>query len=187
MNKRKIKIVGIVGSLRQESYNRSTLLAAKNLLPEGVSLEIVEISDIPLFNEDVEREGVPSVVVEFKNKLSTSDAIIIATPEYNYSIPGVLKNALDWASRGEDSPLSSKPLAIMSASMGMLGGSRVQYHLRQVAVALNMMTINNPEVFIANAHQKFDSNGTLNDKYTEKMIEKLVKELVDCVLLIDQK
>lgn len=187
MNKREVKIIGIAGSLRQHSYNKSALLAAKGLLPEGVGLKIVDISNVPFFNEDVESVEVPKVVIDFKNKLLEADAFIIATPEYNYSIPGVLKNALDWASRGEKPPLSGKPLAIMSASPGMLGGSRVQYHLRQVAVALNMITINSPEVFITNAHEKFDLNGTIIDKDTEKRIEKLINELVDYVLLIQKK
>lgn len=175
----KIKIIGFTGSLRVKSYNMAALRAATELLPEGANLEIVDLAQIPFFNEDVETEGVPQVVVDFKKKLATADAILISTPEYNYSIPPVLKNALDWASRGAELPLSGKPLAIMSASPGMLGGARVQYHLRQVCVKLDLQTLNNPEVFITSANKKFDQDGTLIDDYTKKSIAKLLQALVD--------
>ncbi|MDD2518783.1 MAG: NAD(P)H-dependent oxidoreductase [Bacilli bacterium] len=179
MSEKEIKIVGIAGSLRKGSFNKSALVAAQGLLPEGSSLEIVDISNLPFFNEDVERTGVPDEVVKFKDKLAKADAVLIATPEYNYSISGVLKNALDWASRGDLLPLSKKPLAIMSASMSVLGGSRVQYHLRQVCVSLDALVLNKPEVFIMKAHEKFDEEGNLTDEYTKNSISKLVKELVN--------
>ena len=178
----RIKIIGITGSLRVKSYNLAALRAAVELLPDGSTLEIVDLSPIPFFNEDIEAEGVPQVVVEFKEKLAAADAILIATPEYNYSIPPVLKNALDWASRGTDLPLSGKPLAIMSASPGMFGGARVQYHLRQVCVKLDLQTLNNPEVFITGANKKFDQDGKLIDDFTRSSIAKLVKALVDKTL-----
>ena len=143
----KIKIIGFTGSLRVKSYNLAVLRAAAELLPNGSTMEIVDLASIPFFNEDVEAEGLPQVVVDFKEKLATANAILIATPEYNYSIPPVLKNALDWASRGTNLPLSGKPLAIMSASPGMLGGARVQYHLRQVCVQLDLQVLNSPGGF----------------------------------------
>lgn len=178
---KKINIIGFTGSLRRKSYNMAALKAAKELLPEGVDMEIEDLSHIPFFNEDLEAEGVPQMVVDFKKKIVKADAILIATPEYNYSIPPVLKNALDWASRGKDAPVNGKPLAIMSASPSMLGGARVQYHLRQVCVGLNLMVINKPEVFITNANKKFDDEGKLIDEYTRNAILKLLLALVERV------
>ncbi len=174
----KIKIVGFTGSLRRNSYNKAALRAAQKLLPEDAVLDIIDLSDIPFFNEDVEAQGLPDAVAVFKKKLSEADAILISTPEYNFSIPPVLKNALDWASRGDVLPLYGKPLAIMSASPSMLGGARVQYHLRQVCVSLNLIPLNKPEVFIANASTKFDEEGNLTDERTKKAIAGLLEALV---------
>lgn len=176
---KKITIIAFTGSLREKSYNMAALRAAAELLPESATLEIVDLSQIPFFNEDVEAEGVPQVIVNFKEKLAAADAILISTPEYNYSIPPVLKNALDWASRGTELPLSGKPLAIMSASQGMLGGGYVQYHLRQVCAKLHLQTLNGPKVLITNASKKFDQNGKLIDDFTKKSITKLLKVLID--------
>ena len=173
------KILAFTGSLRKGSYNKFALLAAKKLAPAGSAVEIADLSAIPFFNEDLEAEGVPAVVEEFKSKIAAADALLICTPEYNYSIPPVLKNALDWASRGSNAPVNGKPMAIMSASPGMLGGARVQYHLRQVCVALNLKVLNRPEVFIANANTKFDENGNLTDDYTQKAIIRLLTALAD--------
>ena len=181
MNKT-INIIGFTGSLRLHSYNKAALRAAKKLLPEGATLDIVDLSDIPFFNEDLEVEGIPQAVLDFKKKLSTADAILISTPEYNYSIPPVLKNALDWASRGTDLPLSGKPLAIMSASPSIFGGSRVQYNLRQVCVRLNLLPLNQPEVFIMKADTKFDKEGNLINETTQNSISKLLEALVDKAL-----
>jgi len=174
-----IKIIGFTGSLRRGSYNKAALKAAQKLVPENTDLELIDLADIPFFNEDVEAEGTPQAVVDFKTKLAGADAILIATPEYNFSIPPVLKNALDWASRGKELPLDGKPLAIMSASLSMLGGARVQYHLRQVCIPINLHPINSPEVFIASANQKFSNEGNLIDEYTKTAIEELLKALVD--------
>ena len=178
MNK-KVNIIGFTGSLRLHSYNKAALNAAKELLPEGATLEIVDITDIPFFNEDIEAEGMPEAVLNFKRKLASADAVLISTPEYNYSIPPVLKNALDWASRGTDLPLSGKPLAIMSASPSIFGGSRVQYHLRQVCVRVNLLPLNQPEVFIMKADGKFDKDGKLINEITRNAITKLLQALVD--------
>lgn len=178
---KKIKILGFTGSLRRNSYNKAALRAAAELLPAGATLEIVDLSQIPFFNEDVEAEGVPQVVVDFKRKVAEADALLIATPEYNYSIPPVLKNALDWASRGKDLPLYGKPLAIMSASTGIFGGARAQYHLRQVCVMLNLLPINKPEVFIMSAGTKFDQEGNLIDERSRQGIAKLLQALVESV------
>ena len=179
--RRMIKILGFTGSLRRGSYNMAALRAARELLPEDAALEIADLSPIPFFNEDVEAEGMPGAVLDFRQKIADADALLISTPEYNFSIPPVLKNALDWASRGADTPLPGKPLAIMSASPGMLGGARVQYHLRQVLVGLDLKVLNKPEVFIARANRKFDEAGVLTDERTQKAITRLLAALVESV------
>ncbi|MEA4924517.1 MAG: NAD(P)H-dependent oxidoreductase [Syntrophomonadaceae bacterium] len=173
-----IKVLGFTGSLRQGSFNKAALRAAQELMPAGASLEIFDLAPIPFFNEDLEATGVPQVVADFKQKIADADALLICTPEYNYSIPPVLKNALDWASRGNDSPLNGKPAAIMSASIGIFGGARAQYHLRQVGVVLNLQLLNRPEVFIMSAHTKFDQNGKLTDEYSRTAIARLLDALV---------
>ena len=179
----KIHVVGIAGSLRSGSYNKSALKAAAKLLPEGMTLEIACIHDIPLYNGDIETEGLPETVLRLISTLSKADALLIATPEYNASIPGVLKNTLDWISRAPNpSPVSGKPLAILGASPGMLGTVRSQYHLRQVAVSLNMHVLNRPEVFIGSAHTKFDEAGELTDDGTKKVIVAQLIALQDLVL-----
>ncbi len=180
---RTIRIAGFTGSLRCNSYNKAALRAAQTLLPENAVLDIIDLSDIPFLNEDVAAQGLPASVADFEKKLSQADAILISTPEYNFSIPPVLKNALDWVSKGDVLPLYGKPLAIMSASPSMLGGARVQYHLRQVCISLNLIPLNKPEVFIANANTKFDEAGNLVDEKTKEAIEGLLKALVQSASL----
>lgn len=178
---KEIRIVGFTGSLRKGSYNMAVLRAAKELLPEGVILEILDLSKLPFYNEDLDLEGpVPEVEV-FKNRLRFADAILIATPEYNYSIPPVLKNALDWASRDKKNPLAGKSLGIVSASQGSLGGARAQYHLRQVCVRLDLYPLNKPEVFIAKAHEKFNDEGILTDENTRSILIELLDDLVSSI------
>lgn len=171
-------ILGIAGSLRRTSYNRSALQAAQELAPEGSRIDIFEIDGLPGFNQDDEAEP-PQKVIELKKKIRDSDAILFVTPEYNYSIPGVLKNAIDWASRPYgDSAWTGKPVAVMGASVGMLGTARAQYHLRQTFVFLNMHAVNQPEVMIANAAKRFDDQGNLTDETSRKLIRQLLEELV---------
>ncbi|MGI6161854.1 MAG: NADPH-dependent FMN reductase [Christensenellales bacterium] len=172
-----IKVLGITGSLRKGSYNTMALKAAGGMLSEGSVMEIADISGIPFFSEDVEAQGEPQSVTAFKQKIHAADAIMIATPEYNYSIPAVLKNALDWASRGQFAPLVDKPLAILSASPSIFGGARVQYHLRQVCVAVGLLPINTPQVFIPSAHTKFDAQGNIVNSTTQNTLQELVREL----------
>ena len=175
----KLKVLGFAGSLRTGSYNRALLRAATNLLPQDMTLEIFEIEGIPAFNQDLEGD-IPKKVKEFKSKIREANAILIATPEYNYSVPGVLKNAIDWASRPYgDNPFDGKPVAIMSASIGMLGGSRAQYHLRQIFVFLNMYPVNGPEVIVPFARDKFDATGKLIDDNTKKFLAQLLWNLAN--------
>lgn len=175
----KIKILGFAGSLRYGSYNKSLLRAAAELLPENSELEIFDLIDIPMYNQDLDGQA-PSSVSEFKDKIKVADAILISTPEYNYSIPGVLKNAMDWASRpyGENS-FDGKPLAIMGASIGSIATARAQYHLRQTCVYLNMHPINQPEVMVGVAQDKIDNNGVLNDEFSKEVIKALLINLVE--------
>lgn len=176
---KQIRILGIAGSLRRESYNRAALRAAAQLVPEGASIEIFELDGIPGFNQD-EEQNPPVKVVELKRRIREADAILIVTPEYNYSIPGVLKNAIDWASRPYgDSAWNGKPAAIMGASIGAIGTARAQYHLRQMFVFLNMFPINQPEVMIGNASERFDAEGNLTDETTKDFIRQLLQTLVE--------
>jgi len=175
---KKLLILGFAGSLRKGSYNKALLRAAEELLPEEAKLEIFDLEGIPPFNQELESR-MPEKVKEFKAKIRDADAILIATPEHNYSVPGVLKNAIDWASRPYgDNSFEGKPAAIMSASTGMLGGSRAQYHLRQIFVFLDMRPVNRPEVFITFAAQKIDEQGKLNDETSRKLIKQLLEALI---------
>ncbi len=181
-----IRILGIAGSLRGESYNRAALRAATQLVPEGATIDIFELDGIPGFNQD-EEQNPPAKVVELKRLIREADAVLIVTPEYNYSIPGVLKNAIDWASRPYgDSAWNGKPAAIMGASVGAIGTARAQYHLRQMFVFLNMFPINQPEVMISNASKRFDAEGNLTDETTKDFIRQLLQSLVNWTRRIGQ-
>jgi chromate reductase len=173
-----LNILGFAGSLRNGSYNRALLRVAAESVPKDAKLDIFDLEGIPPFNQDLEN-SMPEIVKEFKAKIRSADAILIATPEHNYSIPGVLKNAIDWASRPYgDNSFEGKPVAVMSASTGMLGGARAQYQLRQVFVFLNMHPLNRPEVFVTFANQKFDEKGKLTDEKTKEFIKQLLEALV---------
>ena len=174
----KVHILGFAGSLRKQSYNRAILAAALEMVPDDASLEIFDLEGIPPFNQDLELQP-PDKVKEFKARIRAADAILIATPEYNYSIPGVLKNAIDWASRPYgDNAFDGKPVAMMGASVGTLGTARAQYHLRQSFVFLNMCPMNQPEVMVSFAQDKVDSSGRLTDEKTRKKIKELLESLV---------
>jgi chromate reductase len=173
-----IRILGIAGSLRRQSFNRFALAAAAELVPQGSAIDILELPDLPGFNQDHENDP-PAAVVELKKRIRAADAILFVTPEYNYSVPGVLKNAIDWASRPYgDSAWSGKPVAVMGASIGTIGTARAQYHLRQSFVFLNMFPVNQPEVMIGNAASRFDESGKLTDATTRKLIGDLLQNLV---------
>lgn len=173
-----LHILGVSGSLRRASTNTGLLRAAGTLPPPGVTFEIADISKIPPFNQDLENE-LPAPVREFKDKVRHADGILFAVAEYNYSVSGVLKNAIDWASRPPaDNVWAGKPAAIVSSSVGILGGSRAQYHLRQSFVFLGIRPVTKPEVFVTFNTNKFDSVGDLTDPEAKKFLEALVIELV---------
>lgn len=176
---RPIRVVGISGSLRAGSYNTAALKAAIALAPEGMTIETAEIGDLPLYNDDVRAAGYPPAAQRLRDQLAAADAILFVTPEYNYSVPGVLKNAIDWASRPPSQPFDNKPVAIMGASGGILGTARAQYHLRQMLIFLNAFPINKPEVMIGQAGSKFDENGRLTDEATAGFIRQLLEALRD--------
>ncbi|AFM24413.1 NADPH-dependent FMN reductase [Desulfomonile tiedjei] len=173
-----VKILGFAGSLRKASYNRSLLRAAQELVPIDAELEIFDLDGIPVFNQDLEDHPTETVRL-FKAKIKAADAVLIATPEYNYSIPGVLKNAIDCASRPfGDNAFEHKPIAIMGASIGMAGTARAQYHLRQSFVFLSCFALNQPEVMVPYVHEKVDKNGNLTDEKTLNRIKELLESLV---------
>jgi chromate reductase len=179
-------ILGFAGSLRKNSYNKALLRTAAELVPEDVELEPFDLQGIPPFNQDME-ETPPEKVREFKRKIRAADALLIATPEYNYSVPGVLKNAIDWASRPYgDNVFEGKPVALMSASDGMLGGARAQYHLRQTLVALNMHPLNRPEVIVASASEKISEDGKVTDEKTLKKIRALLEKLAEWAVKLNK-
>lgn len=182
-----LKFLGIAGSLRQSSYNHAALIAAQGLLPAGVSLDIFSLEGIPLFNQDTEMQPDPKVV-EFKARIREADAIVFATPEYNYSVPGVLKNAIDCASRPYgDSAWAGKPVAVMGASVGLFGTARAQYHLRQIFITLNMYPVNQPEIMIGNASKVFDAEGKLTDETSRKLIRQLLENLANWTRQLNRK
>src|SRR5258708_5640859 len=163
-----MNILGISGSLRKGSYNSAALRAAQELAPAGVTIQIADISQIPLYNEDVRAAGLPPQVERFREQIRAADALLFSTPEYNYSTSGVLKNAIDWASRPPDQPFAAKPAAVMGASMGPTGTARAQYHLRQMGIFLDMRFVNRPEVMIGTAQDRFDAQGSLTHEPTRE-------------------
>jgi len=177
-----VHVLGFAGSLRKGSFNRALLRAAHDQLPDGLTLEDFDIAPIPLYNGDVEAAGIPPSVEDFRTKIRAADAILIVTPEYNYSIPGVLKNAIDWASRPPDRPFNDKPVAIMGASPGGFGTLLSQHHLRQTFVFMNMHPLMNPQLYVSKAGDKFDAEGRLTDEDTKKRIKALLEGLRDWTL-----
>ncbi len=174
-----IKFLGFSGSLRKKSYNAMALRAAQAAMPAGATMKIFDIAGIPIYNDDVREQGFPESVQQFRDQIAAADGLVIVTPEYNYSVPGVLKNAIDWASRPPKQPFEGKPIAIFSASPGALGGVRAQYHLRQSFVFLNGQVLNRPEIMIGNAQTKFDEEGKLKDEPTREIIGKLMVALAE--------
>ena len=173
-----IRVLGIPGSLRAGSFNRMALRAAQALAPADMEIEVCEIRDIPMYDGDVEAStGLPDSVVAFREKIRAADAVLIATPEYNSSISGVLKNAIDWASRPPQQPFDAKPIAIFGASPGATGTVRAQIHLRQVLANLNGLVLVQPNVLIGLAGQRFDATGTLTDEATKQFVTDMLVRL----------
>jgi len=173
-----VHILGMSGSLRRASYNSALLRAAAELLPASATLSTIDLAPLPMFNQDLITDRFPEVVEAMRQRMAQADALLVVTPEYNFSIPAVLKNAIDWASRAPNPPLTDKPAAIMGASMGMLGTARSQMHLRQVFVFLNVHVINKPEVLIGRAQDRFDAEGRLVDEPTRKLVREQLEALV---------
>ncbi|HEX2543804.1 MAG TPA: NADPH-dependent FMN reductase [Ramlibacter sp.] len=169
-----MNVLGISGSLRAGSYNTMALRAAQKLAPAGMQIDIADISRIPMYNDDVRAAGEPAEVAELKARVRAADAVLLVTPEYNFSIPGVLKNMLDWMSRPPEPPFDGKVVGIMGASPGPVGTARVQYDLRKVLVFMNTFTVNKPEVFISNCASRFNAQGELTDEATAKFIGDLL-------------
>ena len=169
-----MNILGLSGSLRAASYNTLALKAAQKLAPPGITIEIASIADIPMYNDDVRAQGEPAPVAAMKAKVRHADAVLIATPEYNFSIPGVLKNMLDWMSRPPEPPFAGKVVGIIGASPGPVGTGRVQYDLRKVMVFLDAFTVNKPEVMINHCAAKFDAQGQFTDEAGGKFIVDLL-------------
>jgi chromate reductase len=174
-----ISVLGFAGSLRRGSYNNAALRAALELAPAGMTIETFDLAPIQPYNEDVKQEGFPPPEQEFREKIRAADALLILTPEYNRSMSGVLKNAIDWASRPPNQPFNGKPTAIFGASPGMIGTAVAQFDLRRSLGVLNALVMNTPSVMIGNAAEKFDEQGRLTDQPTRDLIAKLLVALVD--------
>ena len=184
-----IQLVGMSGSLRKGSYNTMLLKAALKLLPADVSMEIISIADIPLYNADLDLPAAkqrPEAVEHFRKMLTDADGILISSPEYNYSIPGGLKNAIDWASRGEDSPLLHKPIAVVGATTSLWGTARMQVAFHNVFLFLDMKPVYKPEVLVAQAEKKFDKNGNLIDEMAKKLLKQKLEALKEMIHLQSQ-
>lgn len=166
-----LSILGICGSLRRESYNLSALRAAGELMPEGMTMTIARLDAIPLFNQDLEAQAMPEGVLQLAKDILQADAVLIASPEYNFSVSGVLKNAIDWLSRQKPQPFKDKPVAVLSATLGPVGGARHQYELRKILGCLEALVLSKPEVLINLCQPKFDAKLGLTDTAARKAIE----------------
>ena len=177
-----LRVLGISGSLRQASFNSAALRAAQELAPEGMTIDIFSIRDIPLYDEDERAKGFPAPVLALRDAIKAADALLLATPEYNYSTSGVLKNAIDWASRPPEQPFDGKPIAIMGVSGGIFGTARAQYQLRQMFIFMNGHILNKPEVMIGGAGSRFDAAGKLTDEATRGFVKAQLEALRDWTL-----
>ena len=169
-----LKILGISGSLREGSFNTAALKTCAELMPAGMTMTYARLDDIPLFNQDVFDAGLPESAKRFRAEVAAADGLLIASPEYNFSLSGALKNAIDWGSRPPNQVFQDKPIAIFSASQGPMGGARVQYDLRRVLGQIWAHVLPRPEVFIGNAPSKFDAHGKLTDETTRKFLSDLL-------------
>jgi chromate reductase, NAD(P)H dehydrogenase (quinone) len=174
-----LRVVAFAGSLRRRSFNRALLRAARELAPEGMTIEPIEIGELPFFNADLEAEGDPPSVIAFKGSVREADGLLIATPEYNDGVPAVLTNAIDWGSRLPGrAPLTGKPVVLMGASPSQIGTARAQLHLRQILAHVQARVLPPPELLVAGAHQKFDTELRLTDEATRRVLESLLERFV---------
>ena len=178
------QFVAISGSLRKESYNTKVLKALQKLVPANIAIEQISIDNIPMYNFDMHEKFYPESVEKISTAIKTADALIIVTPEYNYSIPGALKNIIDFLSKNPGKPFDKKAVGIISASPSLLGGVRAQYQLRQILVAVNAMTMNVPEVVITQVNTKFDETGNLIDEQTTVFLKKFIDALADFATIL---
>lgn len=172
-----LRFLAISGSLRKASFNSAALAAVRKLAPPHLTIEIADISGFPLYDDDVRLAGYPAAVETLRAQIAAADAVIFATPEYNFSVSGVLKNAIDWASRPPSQPFDGKPIAILGASLGPTGTARAQYDLRKMMVFLNAFPINKPEVMINFAKDKFNAEGELTDETTKGFLQQMLASL----------
>jgi chromate reductase len=182
-----LKVLGISGSLRKGSYNTAALRTCAELMPAGMTLSYARIDDIPLFNQDVFDAGLPESAQRFRTEVAAADGLLIASPEYNFSVSGALKNAVDWGSRPPNQVFQDKPVAIFSATGGPLGGPRNQYDLRRILGQLWGHVLPRPEVFIGNAPTKFDAQGRLTDETTRKFLSDLLVGFRDWIVRMQRK
>jgi len=182
-----LKVLGICGSLRKKSLNMAALRAAGDLLPPGMTLQITSIADLPMFNQDVLDAGMPEPAKRLRAEIAQADGVLIASPEYNFSVTAPLKNAIDWVSRPPDQPFQDKPIAIFSVTPGPVGGARVQYDLRRILVQLWGHVLPRPEVFIGNSAAKFDAEGRLTDETTRKFLTGQLAGFKDWIVRMKQK
>jgi chromate reductase len=182
-----MRILGICGSLRKASFNMAALRACNELMPQGMTLQIASIADLPIFNQDVLDAGMPEPVKRFRGEVAAADGLLIASPEYNFSVSAPLKNAIDWASRPPNQVFHDKPIAIFSAAGGPLGGARVQYDLRRILSQLWGHVLPRPEVFIGMAASKIDAQGRLTDETTRKFLTELLAGFKDWVVRMQRR
>lgn len=180
----KIKVIGFAGSLRKGSYNKMLLKNVQQLFPNDMELEIIDIPDIPIYNYDIQAaHGIPASVIEIGEKIRNAHAVLIATPEYNYGVPGGLKNFIDWISRIENQPLRGRVLGMMGATTGLGGTIRAQVALRMIAVFVESCVMAKPEIYVTKAGDKFDKEGNLIDEATKKVLEKYIEKLKEWILV----
>jgi chromate reductase len=175
------RVLGLCGSLRKKSFNRYTLRAAGELMPESLLLEVADIPELPFFNQEIQDRGFPEPLAPFAEKIAQADALLIVSAEYNTSLPAFLKNAIDWLSRLPKVPFQGKAMAIQSASTGLMGGGRMQYEMRRILVPLGAIILHRPEVFVSSAASKFDAEGRLTDETTRKIISAQLTAFADWI------
>jgi chromate reductase len=173
-----MRLLGLCGSTRTGSYNRALLAAAAELAPAGTTIEPWDLRRLPMYDDDIRLAGFPAEVVAFRDAVRAADGLVFASPEYNRSIPAILKNAIDWASRAPDQPFNGKPAAVLTAATGLLGGAFANHHLRQVLVYLNVFVLPGPEVMVAQAPQRFDAEGRLVHEPTREAVARHLANFV---------